>query len=82
MLKGWDEQELFNLSVQRKVAIIISETINRSMGGRGVVDQIMKAFVLPGEEEKITDMTPERIKRILKQYQENMAKRRNKPTDN
>lgn len=76
MLKGWDEQEMFNLAIQRKVAIIISETVNRSMGGHGVVDQIMKAFELPIDKGQKIDMTPDRIRATLARYNENMRKKR------
>lgn len=76
MLKGWDEQEMFNLAIQRKVAIIISETVNRSMGGHGVAEQIMKAFELPMDKKQSVDITPERIRTILARYNENMRKKR------
>lgn len=83
MLKGWDSHEMFNLAVQRKVAIIISETINRSMGGRGVADAIMKAFELPTDKpEHHFEWTKERIAKKIADYNAKILARQNKNIQN
>ncbi len=77
MLKGWDDNTMFNLTIQRQVATIIAETTNRSMGGKGVVDYIMKAFPLPHDKaQEVAEMTPDKITSLIDRYNEHMRQKR------
>ncbi len=77
MLKGWDDQTMFNLTIQRQVATIIAETTNRTMGGKGVVDYIMKVFPLPHDKaQEVAEMTPDKINNLLARYNEHQRQKR------
>ncbi len=76
MLRGWDDQVMFNLSIQRQMAIITGEITNRTMGGKGVVDYIMKAFPLPHDKVINDEMTPEKITYLIQQHNLKMKLRR------
>jgi hypothetical protein len=81
MLKGWDNNVMFNLSVQRQLAIISAEVTNRTMGGKGVVDYVMKMFPLKDDAPK-TEMTPEKITELIALYNARQAARRKKLDNN
>lgn len=74
-ISGWDDEVMFNLTVNRTLTAIIAETTNRSMGGKGVIDYIMKVLPLEGDT-KTTEISPEQIKATLEHYQAMREKRR------
>ncbi len=77
MLRGWDNQVIFNLTIQRQMAIITGEITNRTMGGKGVVDYIMKAFPLPHDKaQEVAQMTPEKITALIDKYNEHLRQKR------
>jgi hypothetical protein len=76
MLKGWDDQTMFNLTIQRQMAIITGEITNRTMGGKGVVDYIMKVFPLPHDKIVSNEMTPEKITELITLYNARQAAKR------
>lgn len=82
MLKGWDNNVMFNLSVQRQLAIISAEVTNRTMGGKGVVDYVMKMFPLKDDKVLSNGMTPEKITYLIQQHNERMRLRREKNNNN
>lgn len=75
MLKGWDDQVMFNLTIQKTMTKIISEVTNRSMGGKGVADYI-DAMIPLGEKDKKVEMTPEKISYLIARHNENMKRNR------
>ncbi len=81
-LQGWDDREMFNLSVHRQLAIITGEITNRTMGGKGVVDYIMKAFPLPHDKIVSTELTPEKITELIQRHNEKMKLKREKKNNN
>lgn len=50
MYQGWGDELLYGQQIARKVTAIICEVVNKSMGGKGVIKQIPKMWVLPGDE--------------------------------
>ncbi len=52
------------------------------MGGKGVIDYIMKVLPLATDEKKSLDLTPEQISNTLKHYREMRAKRNGRGTEN
>lgn len=54
MYQGWGDGMLYEQQVERKTVLIIADTINRTMGGKGAWKAIMKMWKLPGDDAKQT----------------------------
>lgn len=49
MYQGWGDQMLYDQQIARKVTMIISDVVNKSMGGKGVMKNAGKIWPLPGD---------------------------------
>jgi hypothetical protein len=53
MYQGWGDQLLYEQQLWRKVTMIISDVVNKSAGGKGVMKNGSKIWPLPGDTQKI-----------------------------
>lgn len=54
MYEGWGEEMLYQQTIARKMTMIISEVMSKTMGGKGVMKNAGKIWPLPGDEKKKT----------------------------
>lgn len=54
MYEGWGDGMLYDQQMLRKVTMLISEVVNKSAGGKGVMKNATKMWPLPGDDKKKT----------------------------
>jgi hypothetical protein len=64
MYQGWGDQMLYSQQIARRVTMIISDVVNKSMGGKGVIKKSKDIWPLPGDERKIKTSHLELLKKF------------------
>lgn len=67
MFRGWGEQMLYEQQTFRRVTMIISDVVNKSFGGKGVMKSQNKIWPLPGDSKPVRAAHLELLKKF-KEY--------------
>lgn len=73
MFEGWQDREIADSALARRVTMIIADTVNRSMGGKGVMKSAEKIWPLPGDGRS-EDAVMKKLDKRLKQQQQRDGK--------
>lgn len=55
MYEGWGDEMLYEQQIARKMTMIISDVVNKTMGGKGIMKHAGKIWPLPGDDKKKTN---------------------------
>lgn len=72
-LRGWSDEKMFNLTMQRRLTEVVANVTNVSMGGKGATDYV-HAMIPLGEKEKKVGFTPEQISYMIREHNKNMKR--------